>query len=181
MARSSNQKPKLLYLRDILQKTDEDHPVSMSRIITLLAQNGVEAERKSIYNDLAVLEQYGMDIQLKPGRGGGYFTTDRYFELPELKLLVDAVQYSRFISAKKSDELIRKLISLAKSSEEKSLNRQIYGYASNKSQNEMVYYSVDSIHDAIAGDRQIRFQYFQWNLKKEQELRHGGSWYVVSP
>ena len=143
MPKSEGQKLKLLYLADLLRReTDEDHALSMSDILSRLEELGVHAERKSIYDDLRALEDYGMDIIATRGRAGGYQLAHREFELPELKLLVDAVQSSKFLSVKKSRELIRKLEGLASRWEAQSLQRQGYAVGRVKSMNESIYYSI---------------------------------------
>ena len=182
MARSENQKLKLLYLRDILLETDEDHPISMEEILARLHANGVDAERKSIYSDIEALRSYGMDIELKKlGRTASYHLGARQFEAAEVKLLVDSVQAAKFLSEKKSLALIKKLASLASRHEAALLNRQLYVLNRDKSQIETIYYAVDAIHAAIADDVQIRFRYWQYNVEKKQEYRHGGKSYRVSP
>ena len=182
-AAGENQKLKLLYLYDILkERTDEDHAITMGEIIKALEACGVNAERKSVYTDIQALNQYGADIVgEKDGRGYNYRLLSRDFELAELKLLVDAVQSSRFVTRRKSGELIRKLEGLASSHEAKTLDRQVVVAGRIKTMNESVYYNVDAIHRAIGDDVQIRFKYFRWTPKKEQELRHDGEDYVVSP
>lgn len=183
MAKGSNQKLKLLYLMKILlENTDDEHALSMREIIAKLAMYGVLAERKSIYDDLACLEQYGLEIiGEQKNRTYYYHIGARDFELPELKLLVDSVQSAKFITSKKSNELIRKIGGLASHYEAKKLQRQVYVTKRVKTMNENIYLSVDTIHHAIATNHKISFQYFQWNVKKEMELRHGGSYYCVSP
>lgn len=179
MPRKENQKLKLLYLADMLRTdTDPEHVLSMPTIIDKLAALGVSAERKSIYSDLDALETYGMDILRSKA---GYALAHRTFELPELKLLVDAVQSSRFLSANKSRALIKKLESLCSRYEAQDLQRQVYVAGRVKSMNESVYYNIDALHDAINHDKQIRFQYFRWTPEKKQQLRRGGRRYRVSP
>ncbi|MCH5265516.1 MAG: WYL domain-containing protein [Lachnospiraceae bacterium] len=183
MARGSNQKLKILYLMKIfLEKSDESHPLTMEDILTELKRYGVTAERKSIYADIEALRSYGMDIVgEKQGKAYHYYTGSRQFELAELKLLVDSVQSAKFITTKKSNELIRKLESLSSIYEAKQLQRQVYVTGRIKADNESIYYNVDKIHTAIATDAQITFQYFQWNVEKERELRREGEKYCVSP
>ena len=126
MAKSSNQKVRLLIMRDILlRETDEDHKMTIPRFLQHLAASGIEVERKSLYDDIEALRDSGMDIQLVRGRSGGYFVGERDFELPELKLLVDAVQSSRFITAQKSSKLIRKLETLTNKHQARQLQRQV--------------------------------------------------------
>lgn len=182
MAKSENQKLKIIYLRELLLETDEDHPITMDQILMRLRERGVDAERKSIYSDLEALRVYGMDIGLKKlGRTAAYYLGMRDFEVAELKLLVDSIQAAKFLSEKKSLQLIKKLAALSSRHERELLNRQLYVLNRDKSQNETIYYAVDAIHAAIANDAQIRFRYWQYNVEKEQELRHNGKTYQVSP
>ena len=183
MAKSSNQKLKLMYLMKImLEKTDETHSITMPEIIDALKAYGVSAERKSLYSDIEALRQYGMDIiGLQEGGTYYYHVGSRQFELAELKLLVDAVQSAKFITAKKSKELIGKIESLASKYEASQLQRQVIVAGRVKTMNEIIYYNVDRIHTAIAENSRITFQYFQWNVDKEMELRHDGALYKVSP
>jgi predicted DNA-binding transcriptional regulator YafY len=179
MAKSEHQKLKLLYLRDfLLRETDEEHPASMKRIIAWLADNDIPAERKSIYSDIAALRDYGMDIVQE---GGGYYVGSRDFELPELKLLVDSVQSSKFITQKKTGSLIKKIESLASVYDARQLNRQVYVLNRIKSMNESIYYIVDEIHNGITRDRRIRFRYFEYDTSGERVFRHGGAFYEISP
>lgn len=183
MAKGSNQKLKLMYLYKILmENTDETHSISMSDILLKLKDYGITAERKSIYNDLESLRQYGVDIVgVQRDRTYYYNVANRQFELAELKLLVDSVQSAKFLTTRKSNELIKKIEGFASKYEASKLQRQVYVTNRVKTMNESIYYNVDNIHTAIAGNRQIRFQYFQWNIKKEMELRHNGEYYRVSP
>ncbi len=183
MPRSSNQKLKLMYLMKILlERTDENHGITMSEIIDALAAYDIRAERKSLYDDIEYLRLYGLDIiGIKENRTYFYYVGNRQFELPELKLLVDSVQSAKFITAKKSDELIKKIEGLASKHEASQLHRQVFVAGRVKTMNESIYYNVDRIHAAIAGNSKITFQYFQWNVEKEMELRHDGAVYEVSP
>ena len=183
MAKSENQKLKLMYLMKILlEKTDEDHALTMPDILRELEAYGISAERKSIYSDMECLRTYGMDIiGEKRDQKFSYYVASRQFELAELKLLVDAIQSAKFITAKKSKELIKKIESFASKYEAGQLQRQVFVSGRIKTMNESIYYNVDAIHSAIAANRQIRFQYFQWNVKKEMELRKNGAYYQVSP
>ena len=179
MAKYPRQKLKLFYLRDfLLRNSDEEHLVTIKDMIAHLASHDISAERKSLYSDLSLLQDYGMDIVRTPK---GYYVGSREFELPELKLLVDSVQSSKFITHKKTGTLIHKLESLASVHEAKQLNRQVFVMNRNKSMNESIYYNVDAIHNGIAQQRQIQFHYFEYNLKKEQVFRKQGAWYQVSP
>ena len=183
MPKGENQRYKLLYLAKIMvEKTDENHFLTMPQIIDLLAKEGVGAERKSLYNDLKDLDKFGIEvIGESVGRGYQYHVVSHRFDLPELKLLVDAIQSSKFITEKKSTELIEKLESFVSEYEAKQLQRQVFVSGRIKTMNESIYYNVDAIHSAINGNKKIRFQYYQWNVKKERELRHDGALYHISP
>lgn len=172
MAKSENQKLKLLYLLDFLQEqSDEEHPVSTQEIIAHLEKHGIRAERKSIYDDILCLQEYGADIEQRRGRNGGYYLASRDFELPEIKLLVDAVQSSRFLTQKKSLELIGKLEKLAGRHDAGSLQRNVVVSGRVKNMDECIYYNVDAIHDAIASNSQIQFRYFEWGTDKQRHFR----------
>ena len=169
MAKSAGQKLKLLYIVKLLsENTDEKHPASTADIIAYLDANGIHSERKSIYDDIAKLCEFGYDIiQVHSRLGGGYYMAGREFELAELKLLVDAVQASRFITTRKSRSLIKKLEQMAGKHDAGKLQRQVYVAGRIKTENESIYYNVDSIHRAIQENKQISFQYLDWNLKKQ--------------
>lgn len=175
MAKSAGQKLKLLYIIKLLtENTDENHPVSTAEIIAYLESNGIHSERKSIYDDIEKLCDFGYDIiQVHSRLGGGYYMAGREFELAELKLLVDAVQSSRFITTRKSRSLIKKLEQMAGKHDAGKLQRQVYVAGRIKTENESIYYSIDNIHRAIQENKQIEFQYLDWNLKKELVPRIG--------
>lgn len=183
MAKGNNQKLKLLYLAKILlEETDEEHGISMPGIIARLAAVDISADRKTLYSDIEELRKFGIDvIGEQREKSFLYYVASRDFELPELKLLVDSVQAAKFITEKKSHALIKKLEKLASTYEAKQLQRQVLISGRVKTMNESIYYNVDKIHTAINANSKIRFQYFQWNVDKEQELRHDGEWYHVSP
>lgn len=183
MSKGTNQKFKLYRLAEImLEYTDEEHYITMPEILEALAAYEITADRKSIYQDLRDLEQLGIEVEGEPvGNRYHYHVIGRNFELPELKLLVDAIQSSKFITERKSNALIRKLEKLVSKHDAQKLQRQVYVSGRIKTMNESIYYTVDAIHNAISENRKIRFQYYQWNVKKEMELRHGGAWYVISP
>jgi len=178
----SNQKMKLLYLAKILlENTDEEHSLTVVQMIDKLSQFGVSAERKSIYDDIECLRQFGLDICSVKTRFTGYYIAGRDFELPELKLLVDSVQSSKFITSKKSLELISKIEKLTSREGAKKLHRQVYVTNRIKTLNEQIYYNVDKIHEAIADNRQIRFKYFGYDVNKEKIYRKDGEYYTESP
>lgn len=182
MSKSSNQKTKLLHLaRMLLRQTDEDHPLTVPQLIEGLARQDVKAERKSIYDDLEALRLFGLDVQSRKGKTPGWFIGSRDFELPEVKLLMDAVQSSRFITQKKSDALLRKLEGLASVHQAGQLQRQVYVTGRIKVMNESIYYNVDKLHTAIAGQKAITFKYFDYDIARKKVFRQEGKRYVVSP
>jgi len=179
MAKSANQKLKLLILKDfLLRHSDEAHPVTLAQMIDELARYDIKAERKSLYDDIEALRVYGLDIVQNRGK---YYVGQRSFEIPELKLLVDSIQSSKFITQKKTMALIKKIEELASIYDAQLLERQVYVRNRVKSMNESVYYNVDSISDAINQDRVIRFQYFEYTVAKQRRIRRDGGWYKVSP
>lgn len=182
MAKGPNQKKKLLALRQILlTRTDEEHPMTIRELIDELARWDIQAERKSLYDDMEVLRSFGLDVQCRKGRTPGWFVGERQFELPELKLLVDAVQSSKFITRRKSDSLIRKLESLASSHQARQLQRQVFVADRVKTMNESIYYNVDKLHAAIGARRAVSFRYFDYNSSKKKVFRRDGQRYRVSP
>lgn len=183
MARSSYQKLKPLYIMNyLLQNSDEEHPVTIKQIVEYLGAQGISAERKSIYDDIEALRFYGLDIiHVDAGRFQGYYVAQRNFELPELKLLVDSVQSSKFITHKKTMTLIRKIEKLASIHEAQLLQRQVYVKNRIKTMNESIYYNVDAIHDGISQNRKIQFKYFEYTVEKTRHYRKDGAFYVVSP
>lgn len=183
MAKSSNQKLKQLYLLKILSEhTDETHALTTRELIEKLAEYDVNAERKSIYSDIEALNTMGYDILNDKNRSHyGYYMASRNFEMPELKLLVDAVQSSRFITEKKSRELIGKLEKLCSKYEAGKLQRQVYVSDRLKAENESIYYNIDGIHEAIQKNRQISFRYYEWDPNKKMRFKKEGQRYLVSP
>ena len=182
MPKSANQKRKLLVLyRFLLARTDDDHPVTVQEMQDELTRWDISAERKSIYNDMEELRQLGVDVQSRKGKSPGWFVGARTFELAELKLLVDAVQSSRFLTLRKSDSLIRKLEGLASVYQAQKLQRQVYVDRRVKTMNESIFYNVDKLHTAIAAGRAVAFRYFEYNAKKEKVYRREGRRYYVSP
>lgn len=182
MPKSFHQKLKILYLmKAFSEKTDENHPMTVQDLITYLGDWGITAERKTIYDDIETLRLFGMDILNRREKPSGFYLASRTFELPELKLLVDAVQSSKFITQKKSLQLIEKLESLASIHEAKSLQRQVFVGSRVKTMNESIYYNIDEIHAAISENRQISFQYYEWTVTKEISLKKNGERYRISP
>ncbi|MEG1546817.1 MAG: WYL domain-containing protein, partial [Bacteroides sp.] len=182
MSKSYNQKLKLLHVMQILlDKTDEAHPITMDEIINHLNSLGISAERKSVYDDIEALRVYGLDVCLTRGKIIGYYIGNRTFELPELKLLVDSVQSSKFVTEKKTLSLIKKLVNLSSIYEAQLIKRQVYVKNRIKSMNESIYYNVDSIHNGIACDKKITFRYYEYDVHKEKRFRRNGERYYVSP
>ena len=188
MARNPRQKQKLLYLQKILlEKTDENHGLTVSELIARLDAYGITAERKGIYDDLRILESYGLDICTEKTNTVRYYIGSRVFQVSELKLLIDAIQSSKFITEKKSFELIKKVESLASENEAKLLQNQVIISNRVKTPNETIYYNVDRLHDAVSRDRSVTFYYNEWVLnlgcakKLELKRRRGGALYRVSP
>ena len=181
--RGKNQKLKLLYLAKIMQEqTDDTHMLTMSQIIDELAKYDIEAQRKSVYDDLAALNFYGIEI-IKYQEFGKtfYYCGARDFELAELHIIIDAIASSKFITENKSKELIKKLEHMASNYDAKLIDRDVYVSGRVKNMNESIFYTVDAIQNAIANNHRITFQYFSWNVDKEMELKHDGKVYNISP
>lgn len=183
MARSAYQKLKPLYIMNyLLQNSDEEHMVSVSQLIDYLAAQGIASERKSIYDDIEALRFFGIDIvQGGTGKNIGYYIANRSFELPELKLLVDSVQTSKFITHKKTATLIRKIETLASVHEAQLLDRQVFVKNRIKTMNESIYYNIDAIQTGISQNKKIQFKYFEYTIEKTRRYRKDGAFYVVSP
>ena len=180
MPRTDNQKLKILYIWDYLQKNShQNNPVRANELISMLDRHNIHCDRKTIYSDIAALQDFGVDIVHQPGRGGGYFIASRNFELPELKLLIDAVLSSRFLTEKKSRELIEKLCSQCNEQDARLMRRDVYVSGRVKSMNETIYYNVDAIQEAIAQNLQISFRYFDWGLNGKRVYRQKS--YTASP
>lgn len=181
MAKSNNHKMALLYMmQELLRGTDEDHALNASELIKALEKYDCEADRRTIYSNVEILQDFGIDV-IKKENGQGYYIGSRDFELPELKLLVDSVQSSKFITEKKSRELIGKLMQLTNDQKAKQLNRSAFIRNRMKTGNENVYYNVDALHEAMNMNRQIEFKYGEWNTGKKLVEKKGGKKYVVSP
>lgn len=180
--KQSYQKLKMMYLAKILtEQTDEEHTLTVPEIISELAKVGISAERKSIYDDMEYLKLFGFDICSTKTRTTNYYIASRDFELPELKLLVDSVQSSKFITHKKSEQLISKIEKLTSRENAKKLQRQVFITNRVKTLNEKIYYNVDKIYDAIAENKQITFKYFDINIDKKKVYRKDGGLYTESP
>ncbi len=182
MAQTANYKRKLPILAKLLlERSDENHPISRQEMQRELERWGLSAERKSIYNDMEQLQELGLDVQSKRGRSGGWYIGQRDFELAELKLLVDAVQSSRFLTERKSEALIRKLEGLTSVYQARQLQRQVYVDRRVKTMNESIFYNVDRLQGAIAAGRAITFRYFEYNARRERVFRREGERYRLTP
>ncbi len=181
MPKSDNQKLKIFYILDYLQRNShENHPVRASDLITMLdRQHNISCDRKTVYSDIAALQEYGVDIISLPGKNGGYYIASRNFELSELKLLIDAVQSSRYLTEKKSRELIEKLLTQCNEQDAKLMKRNVLVSGRVKSMNETIYYSVDTIQEAITQNKQITFRYFDWDFGGKRKFREKA--YIASP
>lgn len=179
MTKGEGQRVRILHVLQLLwEQSDEKHPITASEFLRRLEEKGIRCERKTIYSDLKDLEEFGFDV-IRTQKGA--YIGKRDFELPELKLLADAVQSSKFITEKKSDELIDKLSLLLSSEERRQLKSRVMVRNRVKNMNESIYYNVDAINEAIQSDNQIQFVYWNWNVKKETVLKHKGEPYVISP
>ncbi len=180
---SFDQKLRTLRLQSILlERTDENHVLNASELCRILDQEyGISTDRRTIYTEMEILEKFGLDIHKKKGKNPGYYIGARDFEMPELKLLVDAVQSAKFITEKKSKELIEKLEKLCCKTDADMLSKYVFIVNRPKTENETIYYNVDYIHNAIYENKKITFQYAEWTIQKELKLKKDGDLYVVSP
>lgn len=181
MPKSDNQKLKIFYILDYLERnSNEKNPIRAAELISMLDRShNIRCDRKTVYSDIAALQDYGIDIVSIPGKNGGYYIASRNFELPELKLLIDAVQSSRYLTEKKSRELIEKLCSQCNEQDAKLMRRTVLVSGRVKSMNETIYYNVDSIQEAIAQNKQISFRYFDWDFGGKRKYREKE--YLASP
>ena len=173
MPKSDNQKLKIFYILDYLEKNShQDHPVRAAELLSMLErQHNIVCDRKTVYSDIAALQDYGVDIVSIPGKNGGYYIASRNFELPELKLLINAVQSSKYLTEKKSRELIEKLCTECSVYDAQLMRRDVLVSGRVKSMNETIYYNVDTIQEAIGENRQITFRYFDWGIDGKRRYR----------
>lgn len=182
MENSSQRKLKLLVLRDILlEETDDEHGLTMPQLLDRLEDKGISAERKALYDDIEALEHYGLDIIKRRGKHTEYAVGARQFELPELLLLADAAQSSRFLTKHKSDVLINKLEQFTSQHQRTLLEKSMHVEGRIKMQNESVYYNIDTIQATIRDKKKITFQYFDYGFDKKEKLRREGNTYVENP
>ena len=182
MPRNENGKQKLIRLIEILVRyTDEEHGLTIAEIIEKLSEYGISAERKSLYDDFLVLEEIGLPVSKTKGKQTRYSIDYCVFELAELKMLVDAVQSSKFITAKKSRDIISRLEGFTSVHKSRELSRQVYVEDRVKTANNASLYTVDSVHTAINADSRLRFHYFEYDSEKKKNFRRDGAFYTVSP
>ena len=182
--KTENQKLRILYIAEMLCKeTDEEHVLNATQIIEKLKSSyNIDVDRKTVYSDItALIDGEVLDIELKSGRYGGYHVLNRRFEIAELKMLVDAVQASNFVTKKQCASLIKKLSDFSSVYDEKQLSRSLYIYDRVADRSKNTYYFIDSIHTAISKNRSVRFQYTDITPSKQRLKRHGGAYYEVSP
>ena len=168
-------------LKYLYENTDEEHPISTTELVRIFVAEDAHAKRKTVKDDIDVLVGEGFDVVTVRGRNNSFFLGTRKFELPEVKLLIDAVSSSRFISAEKSETLINKLTDMVSRHQAEKVCRHLYTAEHVKADNKQIYYIVDAVTDAINEGKKIRFQYFDYDGKKEKCLRHDGAEYSVSP
>jgi len=179
---AQSKKVKLLYLmRILLTETDEAHPMGIQEIVSRLDNLGIYVERKTIYDDFKELRNFGIDVILDKKKNFGYYVANRDFELPELKLLADAVQSSKFITKNKTQQLIKKLEGLVSRHDAGKLRRQIHIQNRIKNMNESIYYSVDTLHEAISEGKKVSFKYFYYDIYKKPVYPRDDGEYIVSP
>ena len=182
MPKSDNQKLKIFYILDYLQRNSrQDHPIRAAELTEMLdRQHNISCDRKTIYSDIAALQEFGLDIVSIPGRSGGYYLgSPKNFQLPELKLLIDAVMSSRYLTEKKSRELIEKLCAQCNAHDAALMKRNVLVSGRVKSMNETILVNVDRIQEAITQNKAIRFKYFDWDLGGVRRYREKE--YLASP
>lgn len=179
----SRQKQKLLFMRKVLlEQTDQQHPITVNQLINTLADNGIKEERKTVYDDIATLSGSGLAIEItKVGHANAYYVCQREFEHEELFILADAVASSKFLTERKSKQLIEKLQKLTSKYQAKELLRIIDVKDRVKTFNESIFYTINQITEAISNKKMLTFQYYSYNSKMKKQLKHSGAFYKVSP
>ena len=183
MGKENFSKIKLLRIWEILkQDSDENNPLTTNQILVKLSESGIICDRRTLYQDIAILNSYGYEVICKKGQhSNGYYVIDRSFDVPELRILIDAVQAASFISPKKTAELTDKIAALGGSYRADILKKNIVEFNTTKHNNEHIYYSVNAIEDAILAGKKISFQYFDLNESHERVFRKNGEKYLVNP
>lgn len=176
-------KARVLYLLKILEQySDEEHPLSTTELIAMLMEKyGISTHRITLKTDIETLQSFGIDIEVINSSQNKYYISSRQFEIPELKLLIDAVESSKFITEKKSEVLVSKLTSLVSDHQASQLKRNLHTTDRIKPDNELIYYIVDAINEAINTGKKISFYYYEYNIKKEKKLKNNGKAYIISP
>ncbi len=179
----STTKLRILYLYQYLLKySDAEHPISTGQLIVdLKKEYDIDVNRNTLANDLLMLNKSGFNIEVIHSQSNSYYIDTQTFDQAELKVLIDAISSSKFITEKKSKALIDKLLSLTSEHSAVKLRRHVYVEGRVKSDNEKGYYIVDVINEAIDTQRKIRFQYADYSTKKRKVVRHDGAYYLVSP
>lgn len=180
----NDSKLRLLYIEKMLNDTDEEHPLTNAEIMQILEEKyGITTHRTTIPSDIDLLIKSGMEIEIIESKPKKYYLNDyaRTFTLPELKMLVDSVASFKFITKNKSDELIEKIVTLGTPSSVPSLKRNLWSEGRIKQENERIYFNIEAINQAINEGKKIAFQYFQYDVKKKQKLKHDGALYKFSP
>lgn len=178
----NHKSPRIIFvLKFLWENTDESHIANCGDILEYLQANGLPTERKTVYSDIATLKLAGFNIENLKGKNGGYYLNDRLLNVPELKILIDGVASSKFLTERKSLELISKLEKLCSKHEAKALSSNVYSIGRIKSMNESIFYNIDFINNAINQDKKITFKYFDYNTDKKKIFRSKGQRYVVSP
>ena len=174
---------RLFYLYRLLeQHTDEEHPKTTNQLRDLMEkEHGIAMHRTTVYNDIGLLKKAGVYINCYRARANEYYLESRKFELPELKLLIDAVESSRFMTESQSKNLTEKLITLTSDTNAGKLKRNLLVPGRVKSENKQIFYIVDSINEAINDGKRISFRYIEYNSRKKEVLRNKGNAYTVSP
>lgn len=178
----ASSKMKTLLIYKLLSKySDDEHPLSSADLIAMLAQEGIKCERKSIYSDIQMLNDIGLDIVSTSSPKRGYFIATRKFELPEVRLLIDAVSSAGFITPKKTENLVEKLESLVSDNQANDLFSQVYVDSNSKCDNEEIYYIIDALHEAILNKNKVKFVYKRRNIDIENRKSFTEKTFVVSP
>ena len=182
MANKYNQKIKILYiLKNLMRNSDENNPLDTESIILDLKNHGIEAERKSIYKDVSVLQEFGYDIIKTRTPKSGYFIADREFEVAEIRLLCDAIQAANFITQKKTKQLLSKIYSLVSTSQAEKIKNQVYVDNRPKCTNENIYYTIDKLHTAIQDNRQVQIEYRKRKITASNETQYETKTHFISP
>lgn len=183
MGKENFSKIKLLKIWEILQQeSDEEHPISTNQMIERLAEDGIFCDRRTLYKDIAALNSFGYEVICRRGQhSNSYYVEDRSFDMPELRILIDAVQAASFITAKKTAELVNKIAALGGSNRAEILKRNIVEFNTAKHSNESIYYNINSIEDGILLEKKISFMYFDLDRNGERKFRKNGQVYLVNP